>query len=326
MAASGTLAQIIPPSLVLIIMADQVGRSVGDMYKGAFTPAFMLVGLDVLYVVLLAIFRPACVPALPPQARTFREANGSSGYASLTAVMALSIGTATVLAQNMAAVHTWWLGRTVQSVPTDEKIVVAACGGVALALLQLLGRQKSQRIQLCGKSGLKAGQQRRIARHPARFQPGRAGGDVLLRRLQTLRHGAHAVAHLQAHIPAGGHEGRYRSIQRSWRPGLIRQQHQHIHIRKRKQLAAPVAAHRRQRPRQARALPQGGQRFIGQTGQRRHRARQARSRRCGQGARPHVIQQRLALAAVARAQGGQRVSGWIGGRAGFGSRGGHGRA
>ena len=134
-AASGTLAQIIPPSLVLIIMADQVGRSVGDMYKGAFTPAFMLVGLYVLYVVLLAIFRPACVPALPPQARTFREANGSSGYASLTAVMALSIGTATVLAQNMAAVHTWWLGRTVQSVPTDEKIVVAACGGVALALL-----------------------------------------------------------------------------------------------------------------------------------------------------------------------------------------------
>ena len=134
-AASGTLAQIIPPSLVLIIMADQVGRSVGDMYKGAFMPAFMLVGLYVLYVVFLAIFRPDRVPALPPHARTFREASGRSGYASLAVVMALSIGTATVLAQNMAAVHTWWLGRTVQSVPTDEKIVVAACGGVALALL-----------------------------------------------------------------------------------------------------------------------------------------------------------------------------------------------
>ena len=134
-AASGTLAQIIPPSLVLIIMADQVGRSVGDMYKGAFMPAFMLVGLYVLYVVFLAIFRPDRVPALPPHARTFREASGRSGYASLAVVMALSIGTATVLAQNMAAVHTWWLGRPVQSVPTDEKIVVAACGGVALALL-----------------------------------------------------------------------------------------------------------------------------------------------------------------------------------------------
>ncbi len=44
-AASGTLAQIIPPSLVLIILADQLGRSVGDLYKGAFLPGFMLVGL-----------------------------------------------------------------------------------------------------------------------------------------------------------------------------------------------------------------------------------------------------------------------------------------
>ena len=144
-AASGTLAQIgksaelsggaVRGPLVLIIMADQVGRSVGDMYKGAFTPAFMLVGLYVLYVAFLAIFRPACVPALPPQARTFREPNGSSGHVSLAVVMALSIGVATVLAQNMAAVHTWWLGRVVESVPTDEKVVVAACGGVALALV-----------------------------------------------------------------------------------------------------------------------------------------------------------------------------------------------
>jgi tripartite ATP-independent transporter DctM subunit len=56
-AASGTLAQIIPPSLVLIVLADQLGRSVGDMYKGAFIPGFVLTGLYVLYVVALAIFR-----------------------------------------------------------------------------------------------------------------------------------------------------------------------------------------------------------------------------------------------------------------------------
>ena len=43
-AASGTLAQIIPPSLVLIVLADQLGRSVGDMYKGAFIPGFLLMG------------------------------------------------------------------------------------------------------------------------------------------------------------------------------------------------------------------------------------------------------------------------------------------
>src|SRR3982750_806391 len=82
MAASGTLAQIIPPSLVLIIMADQLGKSVGDMYKGAFLPGFMLMGLYVLYVVFLAIFKPTQVPALPPEARKLREPNGSSGLPS----------------------------------------------------------------------------------------------------------------------------------------------------------------------------------------------------------------------------------------------------
>src|SRR3954451_4940135 len=63
--ASGTLAQIIPPSLVLIIMADQLGQSVGDMYKGAFVPGFLLTGMYVGYVVLVALFRPAWAPALP---------------------------------------------------------------------------------------------------------------------------------------------------------------------------------------------------------------------------------------------------------------------
>ena len=49
-AASGTLAQIIPPSLVLIVMADQLGRSVGDMYRGALIPGLVLTGLYLLYV------------------------------------------------------------------------------------------------------------------------------------------------------------------------------------------------------------------------------------------------------------------------------------
>ena len=134
-AASGTLAQIIPPSLVLIIMADQLGRSVGDMYKGAFIPAFILVGLYVLFVAFLAIFKPATVPALPPEARTFREPNGSGGYVSLAVLMVVSLLVAVVLARHMAEVHTWWQGKLVESVPTDEKIVVAACGGAFLAWL-----------------------------------------------------------------------------------------------------------------------------------------------------------------------------------------------
>ena len=134
-AASGTLAQIIPPSLVLIIMADQLGRSVGDMYKGAFVPAFMLVGLYVLYVVVLAIFKPSAVPALPPEARTYRESDGSAGYPSLLVLAVISALVAIFLARHMADVHTWWQGELVESVPTDEKIVVAMCGGVFVAWL-----------------------------------------------------------------------------------------------------------------------------------------------------------------------------------------------
>src|SRR6478672_351052 len=69
-AASGTLAQIIPPSLVLIVLADQLGRSVGDLYKGAFIPGFTLTGLYVIYVILVSVIRPEWVPALPKEART----------------------------------------------------------------------------------------------------------------------------------------------------------------------------------------------------------------------------------------------------------------
>jgi TRAP-type mannitol/chloroaromatic compound transport system permease large subunit len=134
-AASGTLAQIIPPSLVLIIMADQLGKSVGDMYKGAFLPGFMLMGLYVLYVVFLAIFKPTQVPALPAEARTFREPNGSGGYTSLVGITALSAVVAVILARNMEAVHTWFQGHEVTSVATDEKVVVAMCGGVFVALV-----------------------------------------------------------------------------------------------------------------------------------------------------------------------------------------------
>ncbi len=71
-AASGTLAQIIPPSLVLIVMADVLGRSVGDMYKGAILPGLILAALYVIWVLLNTIFRPHVAPALPPEARTLR--------------------------------------------------------------------------------------------------------------------------------------------------------------------------------------------------------------------------------------------------------------
>jgi tripartite ATP-independent transporter DctM subunit len=71
-AASGTLAQIIPPSLVLIVLADQLSRSVGDMYAGAILPGLMLTGFYALFVFIVSLVRPEWVPALPPEARTIR--------------------------------------------------------------------------------------------------------------------------------------------------------------------------------------------------------------------------------------------------------------
>src|SRR3954465_8852606 len=71
-AASGTITQLIPPSLVLVVLADQLGRSVGDMYAGAIGPSIVQVLLFCAYILLLSIFRPAAVPALPPEARTLR--------------------------------------------------------------------------------------------------------------------------------------------------------------------------------------------------------------------------------------------------------------
>jgi tripartite ATP-independent transporter DctM subunit len=71
-AASGTLAQIIPPSLVLIVLADQLGRSVGDMYAGALAPGLALTGLYAVYVLGVTLVRPDRAPALPPEARSLR--------------------------------------------------------------------------------------------------------------------------------------------------------------------------------------------------------------------------------------------------------------
>jgi len=85
-AASGTLAQIVPPSLVLIVMSDQLGRSVGDMYVGALFPALMIIAMYCLYILLLTIVMPKSVPALPPETRTL-----GGGVMSLFAMIAISV-------------------------------------------------------------------------------------------------------------------------------------------------------------------------------------------------------------------------------------------
>jgi tripartite ATP-independent transporter DctM subunit len=78
-AASGTLAQIIPPSLVLIVMADQLGRSVGDMYEGAFLPGLTLAAMYAIYIFIVSILYPKAAPGLPVADIGYREPDGARG-------------------------------------------------------------------------------------------------------------------------------------------------------------------------------------------------------------------------------------------------------
>ena len=71
-AASGTITQLIPPSLVLIVLADQMGLSVGDLYAGAIGPSLVQILLFCLFIAVVSIVKPDWVPALPPEARTLR--------------------------------------------------------------------------------------------------------------------------------------------------------------------------------------------------------------------------------------------------------------
>lgn len=70
LAASGTITQLVPPSLVLIVLADQLGKSVGDMYLGAWGPSVFQIALFAGYTFLLSIFKPDHVPPVPKEART----------------------------------------------------------------------------------------------------------------------------------------------------------------------------------------------------------------------------------------------------------------
>ncbi|HRV77238.1 MAG TPA: TRAP transporter large permease subunit, partial [Thauera sp.] len=124
-AASGTLAQIIPPSLVLIVMADQLGRSVGDMYQGALLPGLVLTSMYVGYVALVAVFRPSFAPAMPPEARTLREPDGASGLRSLALLTVVAVAGAWLFASQLYRADA----------PRDEVVVVSAMVGIGIAFV-----------------------------------------------------------------------------------------------------------------------------------------------------------------------------------------------
>ncbi|MDP2263467.1 MAG: TRAP transporter large permease subunit [Hydrogenophaga sp.] len=131
--ASGTLAQALPPSLVLIVLADQLGRSVGDMYAGALVPGLLLVGMYLLFIVGVALFKPDWVPALPPEARIYSEPNGSSGHRSLLALLVLCAAAGYAWSQMHDAVMASWLGRDTAA-PGDEVFILSTTIAAFLAL------------------------------------------------------------------------------------------------------------------------------------------------------------------------------------------------
>jgi len=141
--ASGTLAQAIPPSLVLIVLADQLGRSVGDMYSGALLPGLMTVGLYLAFVVLIAIFKPNMAPALPPEALKFKEPNGRSGHRSLLVLLLICIAVGYSWSQVHDGLMTKWLERATKS-PGDEIVILsmtlASITGLVLSVVNRVTR------------------------------------------------------------------------------------------------------------------------------------------------------------------------------------------
>lgn len=122
-AASGTLAQIVPPSLVLIVLADQLGRSVDDMYKAAILPGVGLAGLYALYVFCVTIISPKSAPGLPSEEVGYRKPDGSRGLTSFGVLATLS------------ALVAIWMIRATPYTGLDAVIVSMAIGiGFALVV------------------------------------------------------------------------------------------------------------------------------------------------------------------------------------------------
>jgi TRAP-type mannitol/chloroaromatic compound transport system permease large subunit len=141
--ASGTLAQAIPPSLVLIVLADQLGRSVGDMYAGALLPGVMLVGLYLAFIAAVAIFKPTWVPALPAEARIYTEPDGSSGHRSLLVLLLICGVAAYLWSQAHESIINPLIEREMPA-PGDERVImsitIASFLALALALVNRITR------------------------------------------------------------------------------------------------------------------------------------------------------------------------------------------
>jgi TRAP-type mannitol/chloroaromatic compound transport system permease large subunit len=122
------------------VLADQLGRSVGDMYAGALLPGLMLVGLYLLFIFIVAVLRPQWVPALPAEARIYREPGGASGHRSLLALLLLCTAAGWAWSQ----VHSDVMGRLLERstpAPGDETLILSLTLATLLALLLALANR-----------------------------------------------------------------------------------------------------------------------------------------------------------------------------------------
>lgn len=126
--ASGTLGQIIPPSIVLIVLGDQMGVSVGSLFGAALLPGLVLTGLYAVYVTILALVDKEVAPALPPEMRSHGWALAKRVFVSLAPPLILIV---VVLGSIFAGVAT----------PTEA----GALGAVGAMILAALNRQLSLR-------------------------------------------------------------------------------------------------------------------------------------------------------------------------------------
>ena len=120
--ASGTLAQLVPPSLVLILLAQQMNISILGLFRGALLPGLLLAGLYAGYALVVAFFKPAAAPALPPEERSLK--GGALAKEAISAVVPPLLLIGSVLGSIFGGIAT-----------PSESGAVGALGAIVLAAL-----------------------------------------------------------------------------------------------------------------------------------------------------------------------------------------------
>ena len=130
-AASGSLTQIVPPSLALIVVADQLGRGVGEMYSAALLPAAVIVGAYGVLVLGFSMVRPQWMPATPPAICGASMDGRHRGYRSLAWLALIStVGSWVFMQQYPALLRR--MGRDIIPPPPDERVIVGLAVAIAI--------------------------------------------------------------------------------------------------------------------------------------------------------------------------------------------------